>query len=103
MFGRVRIQHKLSERTMQPSNRSLENNKTRTRQFGGRFEIHTIKAGADIDVIFHFKIEAGHGAPALDFNVVVFISPYRHIHGRQVRQSRGEAIDLFKQYRQPGF
>ncbi len=83
----MRVNHELCQGTMHPGNGALQHHETGTRQFGGQFKIHT-RCDAGQFVMFRWlEIHFARGAPAMDFDIVVFVFANRHILKRQIRNS----------------
>ncbi len=100
----MRVDHELRQRTVHPRHSAFQDDKAAARHFRGQIEIHVGGNARNLEMLFGFEIERARGAPAVYFDIVVFIRPVRHIFigqvgdfGQQGGQARIFGLCLFGQ------
>ncbi len=91
---RMQINHEQAKGPFELGKLALENDKTRTRQFGRRFKIHEAKPFTDIEMLARLEIEPRFFTPGMKLLVVVFVLAFRHTFHGKVRDHRKGIIDL---------
>ena len=90
----MRVDHELCQRTVHPCDSAFQHDEPRTGGLGRGLEIHQGCDTGDLKMLFRDKIKAGHIAPAVYLEVVIFISAIRNIVGRQVGNPGKHVIQL---------
>ncbi len=98
---RVRVDHELSQRTMQPRNLAAQHREARARELRAGLEVEPERR-ADIDVILHLEFELARRAPAAHFHVFGFVLAHRHAFVRQVRHAEQQVRQTLLDIVEPG-
>ena len=81
---RLRVEHELRERAVQPRNRAAQKAKSRARQLRAGIEIEPERR-AQIDMVFWREVEGTRRTPAAHLDVRCLVGSERHAVVRQVR------------------
>ena len=84
VLARMRVEHELRERTMQPRDGAAQRVEARAGKLGSNLEFEPADRGPDVDVIARRETEGPRRAPAPHFDVVGLRATDRHAGMRQV-------------------